>query len=104
MNETDKNLISLFIIGMLIAVGKVLAGSEPITLRLFVGRVLLGGFVSMMAGIALVQFPDLSPVAINGIGAALGIAGYQTIELIIQRRIRQLNEKNANQEDKHDEQ
>ncbi|TYL43499.1 phage holin family protein [Dickeya sp. ws52] len=91
MNETDKSIVSLFIIGTLIAAGKVLASSEPITLRLFVGRVMLGGFVSMMAGIALVQFPDLSPVAINGIGAALGIAGYQTIELLIQRRVRQLD-------------
>ncbi|MGM3159967.1 phage holin family protein [Dickeya undicola] len=95
MNETDKSIVSLFIIGTLIAVGKVLASSEPITLRLFIGRVMLGGFVSMMAGIALVQFPDLSPVAINGIGAALGIAGYQTIELLIQRRVRQLGKKNT---------
>ncbi|NKI73977.1 holin [Dickeya sp. CFBP 2040] len=95
MNETDKSIVSLFIIGTLIAVGKVLSGSEPITLRLFIGRVMLGGFVSMMAGIALVQFPDLSPVAINGIGAALGIAGYQAIELLIQRRIRQLGEQAA---------
>ncbi|MCA7001650.1 phage holin family protein [Dickeya solani] len=86
MNESEKSIITLFIIGVLIAVGKVLAGSEPITLRLFVGRVLLGGFVSVMAGAALVQFPTLSPLAINGIGAALGIAGYQTVELLIQRR------------------
>ncbi len=41
MNESEKSIITLFIIGVLIAVGKVLAGSEPITLRLFVGRVLL---------------------------------------------------------------
>ncbi|SLM62826.1 MULTISPECIES: phage holin family protein [Dickeya] len=86
MNESEKSIITLFIIGVLIAVGRMLAGSEPITLRLFVGRVLLGGFVSVMAGAALVQFPTLSPLAINGIGAALGIAGYQTVELLIQRR------------------
>ncbi|ATO31578.1 MULTISPECIES: phage holin family protein [Dickeya] len=93
MNETDKSIVTLFIIGMLIAVGKVLAGGEPVTLRLFLGRVLLGGFVSTVAGVALVQFPDLSPLAINGIGAALGIAGYQTIELLIQRRAKQLSDK-----------
>ncbi|MEC5345077.1 phage holin family protein [Brenneria populi] len=86
MIENDKSIISLFIIGMLIAVGKVLTGGEAITIRLFVGRILLGGFVSMVAGVALVQFPDLSPVAINGIGAALGIAGYQAVELFIQRK------------------
>lgn len=59
MNETDKSVVTLFLIGMLIVVGKVLAGGEPITPRLFIGRMLLGGFVSMVAGVALVQFPDL---------------------------------------------
>ncbi|STH42407.1 phage lysis holin [Escherichia coli] len=33
-----------FMIGVLIVVGKVLAGGEPITPRLFIGRMLLGGF------------------------------------------------------------
>ncbi|PWC10930.1 holin [Brenneria roseae subsp. americana] len=94
MNETEKSMVSLFIIGVMIAIGKVLAGSEPVTLRLFIGRVLLGGFVSMIAGVALVQFPDLPPLAVNGIGAALGIAGYQTVELLIQRRANQLSKKN----------
>ncbi|MCE9730642.1 phage holin family protein [Pectobacterium aroidearum] len=87
MNEPDKSILSLFLIGALIVVGKVLAGGEPVTLRLFIGRVLLGGFVSMVAGVALVQFPTLSPVAINGIGAALGIAGYQAIELLIKSQL-----------------
>ena len=62
MNETDKSVVTLFLIGMLIVVGKVLAGGEPITPRLFIGRMLLGGFVSMVAGVALVQFPDLSGI------------------------------------------
>ncbi|MCW2479173.1 phage holin family protein [Candidatus Symbiopectobacterium sp. NZEC135] len=87
MNEPDKSVLSLFLIGALIVVGKVLAGGEPVTLRLFIGRTLLGGFVSMVAGVALVQFPNLSPVAINGIGAALGIAGYQAIELLIKSQL-----------------
>ncbi|MFX0951076.1 hypothetical protein ABEM13_19150 [Escherichia coli] len=41
-----------------------LAGGEPITPRLFIGRMLLGGFVSMVAGVVLVQFPDLSLPAV----------------------------------------
>lgn len=52
MTEGEKSVISLFIIGALIVVGKVLAGGEPITARLFIGRTLLGGFVSMVAGVA----------------------------------------------------
>ena len=69
MTEGEKSVISLFIIGALIVVGKVLAGGEPITARLFIGRTLLGGFVSMVAGVALVQFPDLPTAAIHGIRA-----------------------------------
>ncbi|EPI9302505.1 phage holin family protein, partial [Escherichia coli] len=77
-----------FMIGVLIVVGKVLAGGEPITPRLFIGRMLLGGFVSMVAGVVLVQFPDLSLPAVCGIGSMLGIAGYQVIEIAIQRRFK----------------
>ncbi len=34
----------------------------------------------------LIKIPDASPLAIQGIGAALGIAGYQTVELWLRRR------------------
>ncbi|MGT4897580.1 phage holin family protein [Escherichia coli] len=83
MTAEEKSVLSLFMIGVLIVVGKVLAGGEPITPRLFIGRMLLGGFVSMVAGVVLVQFPDLSLPAVCGIGSMLGIAGYQVIEIAI---------------------
>ncbi len=35
---------------------------------------LLGGFVSMVAGVVLVQFPDLSLPAVCGIGSMLGMS------------------------------
>lgn len=40
------------------------------------------------AGVVLVQFPDLSLPAVCGIGSMLGIAGYQVIEIAIQRRFK----------------
>ena len=49
MTAEEKSVLSLFMIGVLIVVGKVLAGGEPITPRLFIGRMLLGGFVSMVS-------------------------------------------------------
>lgn len=79
MTAEEKSVLSLFMIGVLIVVGKVLAGGEPITPRLFIGRMLLGGFVSMVAGVVLVQFPDLSLPAVCGIGSMLGIAGYASM-------------------------
>ena len=48
MTAEEKSVLSLFMIGVLIVVGKVLAGGEPITPRLFIGRMSLGGFVSMV--------------------------------------------------------
>lgn len=86
MTNEEKGVLSLFMIGVLIVVGKVLSGGEPITPRLFIGRMLLGGFVSMVAGVALVQFPDLPLTAVCGIGSMLGIAGYQVVELVLQKR------------------
>lgn len=90
MTEGEKSVLSLFVIGVMIVVGKVLAGGEPVTPRLFIGRMLLGGFVSMVAGVVLVQFPDMSITAICGIGSMLGIAGYQVVEIAIQRKIKSL--------------
>lgn len=86
MQEHEKSLYTLIVIGALIAIGKVLTSNEPITLRLFVGRMILGSAVSLAAGGLLIQFPDISPVAINGVGAALGIAGYQAVEMWLRSR------------------
>ncbi|CNF55491.1 TPA: phage holin family protein [Yersinia enterocolitica] len=86
MQEHEKAIISLGVIGALLALGKILASDEPITVRLFIGRVILGSGTSMAAAAALVWVPGLSPLAINGLGAALGIAGYQAVEVWLRRR------------------
>ena len=88
MTEGEKGVLSLFLIGAMIVVGKVLAGGEPITPRLFIGRMLLGGLVSVVAGAFQEQFPDMSLPAICGLGSMLGIAGYQVVEIAIQRRFK----------------
>ncbi|EMK2610473.1 phage holin family protein [Citrobacter freundii] len=86
MQEHEKSLYSLLIMGALIAVAKVLASDDPITPRLFISRVILGSFVSVIAGAVLIQIPEASPLAIQGLGAALGIAGYQAVEMWLRRR------------------
>ncbi len=40
----------------------------------------------MVAGAVLLQLPDASPLAIQGLGAGLGIAGYQAVEMYLRRR------------------
>lgn len=80
-----ENLTVLGIIGALIATGKILAAGQPVTWKLFAGRVILGSGVSLTAGALLLWWPGLSPLAVAGIGSALGIAGYQLIEAWLQK-------------------
>lgn len=86
MQEHEKTLYSLVVIGLLFAIGKVLASNDPITPRLFISRMILGGLISVLAGAVLIQFPDASPLAIQGVGTGIAIAGYQTVEVWLRRR------------------
>lgn len=90
LSPHEKSVLTLAGIGALIGLGKVLNNAEPMTVKLVIGRVILGSAASMVAGVALIQFPDLHPVAINGLGAAFGIVGYQGVELWLRNRA-QLN-------------
>jgi hypothetical protein len=87
MQDHEKTMMQLLLIGAVIALGKVLASNEKITPRLIAGRVILGSAISVAAGAALVQFPDMSPLAVNGVGAGLGILGYQFCEMWLRRRL-----------------
>ncbi|ATM78688.1 holin [Serratia fonticola] len=86
MQEHEKTLWWLMILGALIAVGKALTSDEPITPRLFIGRVILGTGTAMAAGAALIWVPGLPVIGVVGLGAALGITGHQIVELWLKRR------------------
>lgn len=75
----------LLITGAAIALGKLLAGDEKITLRLAAGRIILGSATSLVAGMLLLQIPDISPLALLGTGSALGIAGAQVVESMMRK-------------------
>ncbi|MEI9788384.1 phage holin family protein [Moellerella wisconsensis] len=86
MEEHEKTFIALFFMGVLIAIGKILTSDEQITVRLFFGRVILGAAISVLAGALLIWIPDISPLAITGLGSAFGIIGYQLIEMWLKKR------------------
>ena len=67
--------------GFLCLIGQILIDKTKLT----PARILVAYVV---AGVVLVQFPDLSLPAVCGIGSMLGIAGYQVIEIAIQRRFK----------------
>ncbi|MDI5035939.1 phage holin family protein, partial [Salmonella enterica subsp. enterica serovar Montevideo] len=44
----------------------------PFSARLVLGRVIVGSALSVAAGVALYFVPDIHPLALAGIGSALG--------------------------------
>ena len=91
MQATVKEFWLLLGVGAMIAVGKMLDSQEPITPGLFIGRVILGAALSLSAFAVLIKFPDASPYAVCGLGSALGIAGYQIIELWLRKKFKAEN-------------
>ncbi|KVE27261.1 holin [Burkholderia singularis] len=90
MQEHEKTILELIIMGALIGIAKVLVGHENLTFRLVIGRAMLGSATSMVAGIALLQIPDLPPIALLGIGSALGIIGSQYLEVLLRRKAKMI--------------
>lgn len=86
MQEHEKSFYMLVFMGAVIALGKLLASSEPITPRLVIGRVILGSALTVAAGAVLYFVPQLPMLAVMGIGSAMGIAGQQGVEAWLRRR------------------
>ncbi|MBU9693353.1 phage holin family protein [Burkholderia multivorans] len=89
MQDHEKTILELIVMGGLIG-AKVLVGSDQLTFRLVAGRAVLGSATSMVAGLALLQIPDLPPIALLGLGSALGIIGSQYFEVLLRRNAKRL--------------
>ena len=98
MQEHERTIITLGILGGIAAASRVLAGAEPITLRLFVGRTLLGSALGVSAAALLVRCPNLDSLAIAGAGTAMGVADYQIVEIFLRHMRRKLGEKENKEE------
>lgn len=83
MQEHDKTILTLFMVGAMIGLAKLLVSEEKITARIVIGRTILGSASSAVAGIVLIQIPDLDKIALIGLASAIGIAGSSFIEMLI---------------------
>ena len=90
MQEHEKTIATLIAIGGLIGMSRLLVSNEPLSWRLIIGRTILGSATSVVAGIVMIQFPDLSPVALVGIACALGILGSTFIEEYMKKNVTKL--------------
>ncbi|ENV18720.1 holin [Acinetobacter sp. RIT698] len=80
MQEHEKVALQLILMGVVIAMAKVLVSTEKLTWRVVLGRAILNGFTTLGAGGALIWISDLNMLAILGLGAFLGTLGSQFVE------------------------
>ena len=85
-HKTAWTILGLLVLGAAMGLGKLLVSDEVLTWRLIIGRAILGAGASMIAGVVLIQIPDIPPLALLGIGSVLGTVGAQFIELRLKRR------------------
>lgn len=87
MPNGESTFFKLLLLGAIIGLGKVLADEARLTVRLVLGRMVLGSAVSLMAGLLLIQFPGIDELALVAAASALGILGHTTIESMIRRYV-----------------
>lgn len=90
MQEHDKSILMLIVIGGLIGMSKLLVSKEPLSVRLLIGRTILGSATSLIAGVVIMQIPNVSPLALIGLASALGILGSTFIEEYLKNRVKNL--------------
>lgn len=56
MQEHEKTVLTLIVIGALIGMSRLLVSNEPLSWRMIVGRTILGSATSTIAGVVLIQF------------------------------------------------
>ncbi|NNP70919.1 holin [Acinetobacter sp. Ac_5812] len=87
MQDHEKTILTLFVVGGLIGMSRLLVSSDPLSVRLIIGRTILGSATSSIAGVVLIQFPTLSPIALVAIACALGILGSTFIEEYLKKNV-----------------
>ncbi|OQS47602.1 holin [Chromobacterium violaceum] len=87
MQEHERGLAVLVLVGAAIGLAKLLDSNERITIRLAVGRAILGGATSAMAGLGLAYFPEWPLPVLIGAGAALGVLGSHYVEALLRKHV-----------------
>lgn len=90
LNSHEKELIMLFGVGSVIALGKLLVGGERLTIRIVLGRMIIGAALSASAGSILVMYSDISSTALVGVASAIGILGQSVLEAAAQKFVGRL--------------
>lgn len=84
------------LITLLIAIGvagelyRLLSSDEPLTLRLLVGRCLLGALASLAVLAARIHKPDIEDIVIVGLASLVAVLGYSFLEVPLKAGVRRV--------------
>lgn len=87
MQEHEKTFLTLIVIGGLIGLSRLLVSDERLSWRLVIGRTILGSAASTVAGLILIQVPEINPNALIAIASALGLLGSTFIEEYLKKSV-----------------
>lgn len=73
------------LIGVLTGLGHLMASKEVLTWRIIAGRCMSTAGIATAAGVVLVAFPGVPPIAQIGVAAALASLGTSGLERLVQR-------------------
>lgn len=77
-------LLGMTLTGLTIGLGQLLASDEALTPRLVVGRALSSAGLSLVAGVALLQIPDMPIIPLIGLSALCASLGTSALEKLLQ--------------------
>lgn len=85
--STYELIGGLSLTGIIVGLGQLLASNEKLTARIVWGRALSSVGLSLVAGVILIQIPEVHPLALIGIGAGMASLGTSFLERYLQRKL-----------------
>lgn len=77
-------LLGMTATGLIIGLGQLLGSAERLTARIVVGRALSSSGLSLVAGVSLIQIPDMPLIPLIGLSALIASLGTSAIEKLLQ--------------------
>lgn len=78
----------LLAIGAAGEVARLLHSDQPLSIRTMLGRMLIGGIVSLSVLAVRVHKPDAEDLTLVGLGAVVAVLGYSALEPVLRRVLR----------------
>lgn len=85
MNPDTKLAVTLATLGAVVGIGKLLASTEKITVRVVLARAIISGALGLCAAAATLMFPGISTNATIGVACVLSSLGTSAVESAFQK-------------------